>query len=385
MKRLCYLTLSLLIGVVAACQRGSKITQSPADAKAKETHASHSSRQEPMPGMQMANITLNASQEQFMGIQTQPARSGELSKAWWLTGTTVFDPAGVKTWSAWFSGWITHLYVRNPGEYVQQGQPLYEMYSPELLADEKAYIAAWQHAQHSSSSDNSNILFSLKQRLLRWGLDPSHIQALPFSAPTGAVTVYSQAKGYITKRYKQEGDHVETGEPVLQLTQISTIWVEVQLDPTLLPSLVENTARIAVQLPAHPGRIFTGRLVFPSPIYQPGSLVNLAQIQITSPGIPIQDGEMAYVKWEMKTQTSHDVRIPASSILYQTGEPVVWIQQHPHVYERRSVHIAAIQAQEALVSGIKPGERVVVQGNYLLNSQYILEMENSMNMSGMQM
>ncbi|MBX6379119.1 MAG: efflux RND transporter periplasmic adaptor subunit [Thermoflavifilum aggregans] len=349
-----------------------------------------------MDAMQM--IVLDPHQEMLAGIHTTPARPGRLSHTLWLTGTTLFDPQQVETLSAWFRGWITRLYVTNPGQYVRSGQPLYEIYSPDLLADEQTYLTVYRQWRNREITD-SNLLGSLRQRLMRWGLRPDQIEALPSRASTGRLLVYSRGTGYLTQKYVQEGSYVNEGSPVMQLTRTATFWVQAQLDPEQI-SWLPHLKSIRIQLPAHPGHIFTGRIAFSNPVIQTGAQVYLLQIAFSAAPVRVQAGEMAYVQLELdpisasypaNLQTaaqsvSGPVQIPASALVYAFDKPVVWVHTKPHTYVMRKVQLGVVDAHKAsIVGGLRPGEQVVDQGSYLLYSQYVLTYGSGVNMSGMQM
>ncbi|SFV32562.1 efflux RND transporter periplasmic adaptor subunit [Thermoflavifilum thermophilum] len=335
-------------------------------------------------GDAMPMIVLDARQEMLAGVHTTIARAGSLSHTFWLTGTTIFDPQRVETLSAWFSGWITRLLVNNPGQYVHSGQALYEIYSPDLLADEQTYLTVYRQWQRGMITDSS-LLMSLRQRLLRWGLSPRQIEDLPSHVSTGKLTVYSRGAGYLTRKYVQEGDHVSEGQPVMQLNRTAILWVQAQLDPEQIDWL-SHLKSLHIQLPAHPGHVFDGRIAFSNPVVQPGSQVYLVQIAFSAGSVPVQPGEMAEVELETDQPIAGALRIPATAVVYASGQPVVWVETKPHTYMMRHVRLGAVNTREAIVvSGLKPGERVVDQGSYLLHSQYSLTYGAGVNMSGMQM
>jgi len=232
---------------------------------------------------------------------------------------------------------------------------------------------------------DSSLLVSLRQRLLRWGLSPRQIEDLPSNASTGKLTVYSRGSGYLTRKYVQEGDHVNEGQPVMQLNRTATLWVQAQLDPALV-DLLDHVKHLHIRLPAHPGHLFSGHIVFSNPVVQAGAQVYLVQIEFTTTPAQVQPGEMAEVELETDRPVAGALRIPATAVVYASGQPVVWVQTKPHTYMMRRVRLGMVDAREAVVvGGLQPGDRVVDQGSYLLHSQYILTYGAGVNMSGMQM
>ncbi|MCL6524357.1 MAG: efflux RND transporter periplasmic adaptor subunit [Thermoflavifilum sp.] len=387
--------LAIALGAGCRLQPSSNTTNTvSADSVSAHVHNMHGRQdmQQQMHDMFAMPITLTSAQERLAGIHTFPVGTGQVVEIRRLTGTTVFDPTQITTYSPVFSGWITKLYVNNPGEYVRAHQPLFQVYSPDLAADEQTYLTAIQHRAPSDTL----FLHALERRLLRRGLNRQQIEAFRQLITSGksvhhlsidTLTVYSTTSGYLTAKLKQEGDYVAQGQSVVQLTRTSTFWVQAQLSPEDI-SILPLVKDIRIELPAHPQQIFTGRIAFSNPAVQPQSMVYLLNIVISDPQVHIQPGELAYVELEIDTHKPYSsaLQVPASAIMFETGQPLVWVQQKPHTYVRKKIDLGPIhQGWAAVWQGLKPGEQVVAQGAYLLNSQYELIYGSGVNMAGMQM
>lgn len=333
-----------------------------------------------------AKLSIPLQQQFLANIHTDTARMMPLSNQLILTGTTLFDPQGTQTISAWVSGWIEKMYVRNPGEMVKTGQKLYDLYSPDLLSAEKDYLLALKQKDlfKKASVDFTSTLQAMKQKLLRWGLSNSQIDNLQKKPPTGWVTIFSKATGYLAQKMKEEGDHVNEGDAVLSVVKNNTLWVQAQLYDTELP-LVNTNQKIRVELEAFPGQRLSGKIVFNNPVNENNSRVHLLNIAISNPDGRIQPGMLAYV-YLQTSKEQPSVIIPKSSVIYGERNNYVWIAESGNQFERHKVQLGTDNNRMIQVlHGINEGERVVSSGAYLVNSEYILKYGTGANLSGMQM
>ncbi len=335
----------------------------------------------------MNHILTLTPQEQFLaGITVDTARGGTLRGEIQLTGTTVFDPEGEETITSWVDGWILKSFVRNPGEMIQVGDPLYELYSPDLLSAQRDYVLAMHQDSlfRSAKVNLDGTLQAMKQKLIRWGLSSAQIEALPKAVPDGKVFVYSKAKGFVVQILKQEGDRVKEGDPVVSIAKNSTIWVQAQLYDNELP-LVKNDPPLWVEVDGFSGPRIRGAIVFNNPVNENDSRVHQVNIKIANPTGKIQPGMLAYVFLESKSKSGGTI-IPASSIIYGATMDYAWVQKSPNKFERRMVRLGKSDHNKMeILSGINSGDLVVSGGAYLLNSEYILEFGSGMNMGGVQM
>lgn len=344
-------------------------------------------------GTASGQITLSPREQMLAGVRTQTASLQPLSEQIVLTGTTLFDPQKTNVISAWVSGWIENLYVRNPGERISKGQKLYDLYSPELLSAEKDYLLALKQRdlfQKSSVSlpagqaDFSATIDAMKQKLLRWGLTGSQIKQLPHEKLTGKVTIYSKVSGYLIQKLKEQGDYANEGDAILNLADNNILWVQAQLYDTELP-LAEEDPTLWVELDGFSGKSLPGKIVFNNPVNVNNSRIHLLNISIPNPGGKIQPGMLAYV--HLQPPSGKPVlTIPASSVLYDARQDYVWTALPDNRFERHIVKLGAVNDDLVqILQGINPGDRVVSSGAYLVNSEYILKFGSGLNMAGMQM
>lgn len=334
----------------------------------------------------VAQVTLSPREQMLAGVHTSIAGLQTLDGQVVLTGTTIFDPQKTNVISAWVSGWIENLYVRNPGEMIGRGQKIYDLYSPELLSAEKDYLLALKQKNlfQKSSVAYSATIEAMKQKLLRYGLTELQIKQLPQENLTGKVTIYSKASGYLIQKMKEQGDYANEGDAILSLSGNRTLWVQAQLYDTELP-LVNEDSRFWIKLEGLPGESIRGKIVFNNPINVNNSRVHLLNISIANPDGKIQPGMLAYV-YLQSPSGKPVLTIPASSVLYGARHDYVWAALPGNRFERHIVELgAANDNMIQILRGIKPGDVIVSSGAYLVNSEYVLKFGSGVNMAGMQM
>ncbi len=331
-------------------------------------------------------ITLSKRQQYLGDIQIDTARWEPFSNQWVLTGITTPDPRNEQVISAWVSGWIEEMYVGNPGEWVEKGQKLYDIYSPDLLSVEKDYLqaSAHKHLFKEESARWYKIINALKQKLLRWGLSESQIENLPRQAPAGQVTVYSKASGYLIKKMNEAGDYIHEGNTVLTLADYDTLWVRAEMYDKEIP-LLKKIQDIKVALKASPGEKIPGRKIFSSPVDKNRSGIHLLNIAIPNSTGTLQPGMLVYVFLKTGTQQP-SVIVPATSIIRDEDNNYIWVEKSKNRYRRYKVLLGEINNHQAQVlHGIDAGAKVVKSGAYLLDSEFKLQLGNGVNLSGMEM
>ncbi|MHB1922319.1 MAG: efflux RND transporter periplasmic adaptor subunit [Chitinophagaceae bacterium] len=325
-------------------------------------------------------------EQDLANIQCDTAKLAPLASQIVLSGTTIFNPQHQEVVSAWVSGWIEKLYVRNPGEMVLSGQKLYDLYSPDLLSAEKDYLL-FTHQKNlfkSASVDFSEAIKAMKLKLIRWGLSQSQINNLNSHPPTGRVAIFSKTSGFLTQKMKEEGDFIKQGDVVLNIAQNQTLWVQAELFDNEIP-LINDHPKIWVELDALPGEKIEGKMVFNNPALNKNSRILLVNIEIPNPKGQLQPGMLAYVHLQTGGKKP-GILIPQSAIIYDPMQNYVWIKQTDGSFEMRGVKLGNNNSTLVeITKGVKPGELVVSHGTYLLNSQYILEYGSGVNMAGMQM
>lgn len=316
-------------------------------------------------------IKLTEQQRKLANIQTYKVTSGKLGAMAMLTGKVVQDQNSTETVTARVPGRIDKLLVRSIGEKVRKGQPIYEIYSEQLLAAQQEYLLAQQQEGINLGGLNKDLSTSARVKLLLWGMTNNQINYLAKTGQASSrITYYSPVSGTVMEVLAQEGSYMAEGTPVLQLADLTAVWVQAQLYPseTGLQFLKDNVRIVAE---AFPKDTLTGQLVLSNPVMETNQQVNLATFKVENETGKLKPGMLAYVL--VKQLKSTGIMVPKSAIVL--GEmPTVWIENKNGDFEPRMVKAGSSDKDWVEVkTGLKGGERIVVQGTYLLNSEYILK------------
>lgn len=350
----------------------------------KKEHSGHNVSQPAMTNMDM--ITLTSRDEQYANIITDTVRLKAMAEYTTLLGTTSFDERKITVVTSRIRGRLDKLFVRNPQETVVKDQPLYSIYSEELLSYENELLNALQQQQQFTNMKDvmEQLVEAARKRLLLWGLTTEQITQLEKSREASPlITFYSPVSGTLVELPVSEGQYVETGTPLFRLADLSQLWIEAQMYTSELRWLYEKPV-ITVEFDAYPNEIFYAVPVFDNPTVEADQKISLVRFLVASRTRQLKPGMMAYVN--IKRNEKKTVVIPKSSIL--VGNMIsAWVKTGNGLYENRMIELGIQNKKEVeIISGLKEGEIIVTNGAYLLNSALILKKGAGMpGMEGMKM
>ena len=330
-------------------------------------------------------IHLNAEQIRLGNIQVDTIRSGTIGNRMVLSGTLNFNGQKLSSVSTRVEGRIEKLYVKKTGDYVRKGEPLYDLYSEQLNNAKQEYITAMQEENNIGNSliNYGVIVESTKAKLVLWGMTSEQISKLSQNKQLStSTTFFSPGNGYVTALNIQEGGYATEGSPVLQLTDMSTLWAEAQVYTTQLSSLDEKSG-VIVQIPELGNQSIPGTIAFLNPEINPDTRINLVRVTVRNPNNQLHPGMPVYII--ASSRQHHSITLPTDAVLADSKGSTVWVQTSPGVYSVRMI-ITGITDENTIEikSGLQAGDIVVTSGAYLLNSEYIFENGTS-PMEGMKM
>lgn len=326
-----------------------------------------------------------AGAERSEGSPGPPAPATGLS----LTGRVVLNPENLVQVSARVPGRVDRLYVRATGETVAAGAPLFALYSEELLrAQQELLLARAQQRELSGGGiDYQPLVEAARTKLRLWGMTAGQLATLTRSGKVlNPMPYFSPRSGVVEELSIRAGDYVSEGTPVVQLADLSSVWVEAQLYATDQPPRAGQP--VLVTFPAYPGRRVSGRVSFISPELAGDSKVTLVRVQIPNPNRQYPPGLQAVVETTGATGGAQSVavglRVPVDAVLQESAGNSLWVRNTDGSFENRMVRLGAQSGEQVeILSNLKAGEQVVVNGAYLLNSEYILQ-KGATPMAGME-
>ncbi|MDX5482747.1 MAG: efflux RND transporter periplasmic adaptor subunit [Hymenobacteraceae bacterium] len=346
----------------------------------KEPHAAHEA------GSAAANmdmITLNEREELYANITLDTARIKPISETTTLVGKTAFDERKIVVVTSRIRGRIDRLFVRNPLAPVRQGQPLYALYSEELLSLENELLNALRQQEKFGAMQEAmnQLVESARQRLLLYGLTAAQVREIERSGEASSlITFYSPVSGYLTELPVSQGQYVEMGAPLFRIADASALWIESQMYTSELHWLSKQPS-VLVTFEAFPDETYSAVPVFDNPTVEPGQKISLVRFMIKNRERKIKPGMMAYLS--VRRNEKRALVIPKSAILIGSMT-TAWVKTADGMYENRAIATGIQNKQEVeVLSGIKVGEAVVATGAYALQSAQVLK--SGTGMGGMKM
>lgn len=325
-------------------------------------------------GANSDKITLTATQLQLAGIQIDTVRDENIGNEKTLTGKVTTNENTAAELSARIAGRVQQLFVRTVGEKITIGQPVYSIYSEDLQEAEKEYLLAKQQQKllHNPDVDYQQLISAAENKLQLWGLSAAQIKNLATSGKVSATTtVLSKVGGTVSDISVHEGDYVTEGMTILKTQALNNLWIEAQLYASDAGNYKEND-QVSVSFPDLNGQVIRGKVAFVNPELSEASKVDLIRVSIPNPQGLIRPGMLAYIAVSSKGNRS--LAVPASAILTSGKGNMVWVKNKNGSFSAKMVTLGSGNSTYvSVLSGLSPGDIVVTNGAYLLNSEAIFK------------
>lgn len=331
------------------------------------------------PEEEAPTVEIPLEKQQLIGVKTVAARVQPLSRTIRTVGRIAYDERKLATVNTKFEGWIDKLYADYEGMYVKKGEPLAELYSPELFATQQEFLSVLRSEQTGTSGgpsaaggliaqDTGAIIRAARERLRLWDITDEQIEQI---ARTGKVvrtlTIYSPVDGYLVRKTALQGTRVMPGQALFDVADLSTVWVVSDIYEYELPLVREGqTARISLSY--IPGREFTSRIDYIYPTLSGNTRTVKVRFTIPNPGGRLKP--RMYTNVEVKIDLGKRLAIPEDAVI-DTGErQVVYVDQGDGFFEHRTVTLGVrADGMVEILRGVKAGEKVATAAAFLIDSE----------------
>jgi Cu(I)/Ag(I) efflux system membrane fusion protein len=311
-----------------------------------------------------ANVTLPPARQQLIGVKLARAEVRNIAGTTRTVGRVTVDERRVVQIHPKFEGVIEALYVSFTGQPVRRGQPLLSVYSPDVLATQQELILA----QRNGTEFGATLAEAARRRLLLWDMSPADVtQVARTGRPIRAITLRSPANGVVLKKNAILGTRVMPGDALYEIADLSSVWVIADVYESEMASLrAAQTAQVT--LTSDPGRVFTGRVTFVSPVLDEATRTAKVRIEISNAGGVLKPDMYANV---MLQQPVHEVvAVPDSAVLQTGTRSVLFVARGNGQFEPREVQTGVKAGGFVEIRrGVTPGETVVVDANFLIDSE----------------
>lgn len=323
-------------------------------------------------GMQVEEgiIALNPRSIDVLAVTTVPVRRLELTKSLRFSGILEDDENIHRIIAAFYDGRIDDIYVEHVGQYVEKGQRLAAIYSPELLYVVREY-------QNSMRSGDPTVARNSAQRLVQYGLSPEQVAALAKKAENVfTIDLLAPISGTVLTKKAFKGQYIKTGEPLFEMGNLSRLWFHAEVYERDLPDIRIGQKAI-LRTPTVPGREFEGVVTFVDPNFDPRTRSTKVRIEVDNPpasgegqGLTRVLPHRAYAEAEIIAHLGKGLVVPRSAVLRDGRRSVVYVEQSSGEYEQRAVRAGRVGDEGIeILEGLKDGERVVAHGNLMIDAE----------------
>ncbi len=320
-------------------------------------------------------VVIDARRQQLIGVRTVPAVRKVLAPTIRAVGSVRSAETRLADVNVKLDGWIRDLWVDYTGQAVAKGQPIFTLYSPDLLATETEYVLALKardQLQQSQVADAKTradqLVMSARQRLGLWDLRDEDLRTLDETRePSSVATFRCPVDGVVMEKTAVAGMHVTSGQTLYRIADLSTVWVEADVYETEVP-LVRVGEKATVTLDAYPGERFNGRVVYIYPYVDDKTRTNRVRYELANRGGRLKPGMFANV--EMASSLGTAIVIPRNALLDSGREQIVFVARGDGYFEPRTVRVGRrLDDEVQILDGIAQGELVATGAAFFLDSE----------------
>ncbi|MBF0465777.1 MAG: efflux RND transporter periplasmic adaptor subunit [Nitrospirae bacterium] len=332
-----------------------------------------------------STIEITDSQRQLIGVKVVEAKKKQFTKTIRTVGTMEYDQQRLATVNTKTEGWIEKLYVDYTGRYVKKGEPMAEIYSPELVATQQEFLnlLRWAKNTHGSNNttnstqssysdmlakDTDSIVAAAKMRLKFWDITDAQIKKLQEKGQvTKTVTIFSPVSGFVTEKRVVQGMKVMPGEKFFDVADLSTLWLIADIYENELPFIkAGQTADITMS--SFPGKVIKSKLDYIYPGISADTRTAKVRFVIKNP-----DGLLKpqmYAGVELAINLGERLSVPEDAVLDTGKRQVVFVDKGEGNYAPRIVKVGIkADAMVEITAGLKLGDRVASGAAFLIDSE----------------
>jgi membrane fusion protein, copper/silver efflux system len=324
-------------------------------------------------------IELSPERVQSIGVKTGRVQSKEIRNQIRATGTVDVDERRIAYVQSRYQGWVRKVYVNATYDFVKQGQPLFTIYSPELVATQQEYLLAKANVEklrQSSvtgvASGAESLLASARDRLRQWNVPDSTIAQLDASGkPINEFSFPSPVSGYVLERLALPNVYVQPEMKLYTIADLSSVWVHAQVFQEDAGKLKPGD-RAEVSVDAYPGKTFVASVEQLLPQVDPATRTLRVRLTLRNAGLALKPG--MFVNVLLHAALGRHLVIPASAILHSGTRQVVFVDRGNGVFEPHDVQLGPrADADVVVLDGLKEGEVVATSANFLIDSESQLQ------------
>ncbi|MDI6725952.1 MAG: efflux RND transporter periplasmic adaptor subunit [Smithellaceae bacterium] len=325
-------------------------------------------------------LEIPTDKQQLMGVKTEEVSIRPFQKIIRTVGRIEYDERRLATINSKFEGWIEKLHVDQTGQYIKRGQPLAEIYSPELVATQQEFLGLlkWQTGAGSEnpasdlnrmlSRDAEAIIEGARARLRLWDISEEQIKKIEETRkPIRTLTIFSPVNGHVVEKMAVLGMRIMPGERLFDIADLSSLWVIADIYEYEL-SLIRIGQAALIGLSYLPGRDFATVVDYIYPALS--AQTRTAKVRFT---IPNPDGRLKpqmFTNVELKIEQGKRLSIPEEAVIDTGRRQIVYVDKGEGFFEPREIERGmGVEGWREVKRGLKAGERVAKSATFLIDSE----------------
>ena len=332
-----------------------------------------------MPAPEAPTVEIPTDRQPLIGMKSVAAAVRPLSRTIRTVGRVEYDERRFRTVNAKFEGWIEKLYVDYTGRPVKKGEPLADLYSPELLATQREYLQLlkWSREPKPDAAgvtdkmvirDAVALAAAARERLKLWDISEEQIRRIgEMGEPVRTLTLYSPVDGHVVQKMAVQGMKVMPGEKLFDVADLGSLWVVADIYEVDLP-LIRPDQEAVITLSAYPGQIYRARIDFVYPSLAGETRTARARFIIPNPGEKLKP--QMYTEVEIRIDLGKRLTVPDDAVIDTGVRQIVYVDKGEGNFEPREVMLGArTEGFREVLRGLKSGEKVAASAAFLVDSE----------------
>jgi Cu(I)/Ag(I) efflux system membrane fusion protein len=328
---------------------------------------------------EVPTVEIPADRQPLIGMKSVAVAVRPLLRTIRTVGRVEYDERRFRTVNTKIEGWIERLYVDYTGRPVQKGEPLAELYSPELLATQREFLQLlkWsREAKPDAASvtdkmvalDAGALVAAARERLKLWDISEEQIKKIEATGePVRTLTIFSPVGGHVVQKMAVQGMRVMPGEKLFDVADLATLWVVADIYETDLP-LIRPEQEAVITLAGYPGQAYRSRVDFIYPSLAGETRTAKARFTIPNPGERLKP--QMFTEVEIRIDLGKRLSIPDDAVIDTGVRQIVYVDRGEGNFEPREVTLGArTEGFREVFRGLRAGEKVAAAAAFLVDSE----------------
>jgi len=321
-------------------------------------------------------IRISTEKIQKLGVRVEAVGMRQLGRTVRAAGRVEADERRVFAIAPRFEGYVERLHVNVTGQPVARGQPLFEVYSPELVTAQDEYLIALRAIEETRASGPEaqavmqRLADGVLRRLRNWGISDTELETLRQEGKARQLLTYrSPAGGVVLQKPSVQGMRFMPGEALYEIADLSSVWLVAEVFERDL-GLVKVGQEAKLRILAYPDKLFAGKVVFISPTLEADTRTGRVRIELANPGGLLKPAMYGSLQLSAGHPRGKVLAIPDSAVLDSGMRQVALVQRGEGLFEPRNVKLGMrADGYVEVLEGVATGEQVVVRANFLIDAE----------------